>query len=79
MFCFGTNDNRKHFEKIAPGEKITIETVAPPVRKPYRHMVWQIGQGKVFYFRPGHEDFPVFKQAEMIQILSNACHWLGKK
>ena len=166
-------DGRKQFEKIAPGEKITIETVAPPrpqtvpthgsvltpayfsyktnknsvtgvVHLPWccfpdyradgkpstitvklpQHpiakglpakfkvgqtemynepfhvpepdevifeeawelgerfrsgMVWQIGQGKVFYFRPGHEEFPVFKQAEMIQILSNACHWLGEK
>ena len=41
-------------------------------------MVWQIGQGKVFYFRPGREQYPVFKQAEIIQILSNAWHWLGK-
>ena len=36
-----------------------------------------IGKGKVFYFRPGHEQYPVFKQPEMIQILSNACRWLG--
>jgi trehalose utilization protein len=42
-------------------------------------MVWQIGKGKVFYFRPGHEQYPVFKQAEIIQILSNACRWLGEK
>jgi trehalose utilization protein len=40
-------------------------------------MVWNIGKGKVFYFRPGHETFPVFKQKEMIQILHNACAWLG--
>ena len=40
-------------------------------------MVWNIGKGKVFYFRPGHEQYPVFKQPEMIQILANACRWLG--
>lgn len=40
-------------------------------------MIWEIGKGKVFYFRPGHEQYPVFKQPEMIQILSNACRWLG--
>ncbi len=40
-------------------------------------MVWNIGQGKVFYFRPGHETFPVYKQPEVIQVLANACHWLG--
>ncbi|MDA0349394.1 MAG: ThuA domain-containing protein [Verrucomicrobia bacterium] len=41
-------------------------------------MVWNIGKGKVFYFRPGHETYPVFKQPEIIQILANACHWLGE-
>ena len=40
-------------------------------------MVWEIGEGKVFYFRPGHETYPVFKQAEVIRVLENACRWLG--
>lgn len=40
-------------------------------------LVWQIAKGKVFYFRPGHETYPVYKQPEVIQVLSNACHWLG--
>lgn len=40
-------------------------------------MVWNVGAGKVFYFRPGHETYPVFKQPEMIQVLENACRWLG--
>ena len=42
-------------------------------------MVWNLGKGQIFYFRPGHETYPVFKQPEMIQILANACRWLGKK
>jgi len=40
-------------------------------------MVWNIGKGKVFYFRPGHETYPVFKQPEMIKVIQNACQWLG--
>ena len=42
-------------------------------------MIWNIGKGKVFYFRPGHETFPVYKQAEVIRILGNACRWMGTK
>jgi len=38
-------------------------------------MVWNIGKG--FYFRPGHEQYPIFKQPKMIQILTNSCRWLG--
>ena len=42
-------------------------------------LVWNIAKGKVFYFRPGHEIYPVYKQPEMIKILANACRWLGKE
>ena len=41
-------------------------------------MVWNIGKGKVFYFRPGHETYPVYKQPEIIKVIENACRWLGK-
>ncbi len=40
-------------------------------------LVWNIGKGKVFYFRPGHETYPVFKQPEVIKVIENACRWLG--
>ncbi len=33
------------------------------------------GYGKVFYFQPGHETFPVYKQKEIIRILRNAVNW----
>ena len=39
--------------------------------------VWKIGQGTVFYFRPGHETYPVYLQEEPLKILSNAVEWLG--
>ncbi len=41
-------------------------------------MLWKIGKGRVFYFRPGHETYPVFKQPEVIKVIENACRWLGK-
>jgi trehalose utilization protein len=42
-------------------------------------MTWQIGQGKVFYYRPGHETYPIFKQAENIQVVENAIRWAAAK
>jgi trehalose utilization protein len=33
------------------------------------------GKGKVFYFRPGHETFPIFYQAEVQQVIVNAVRW----
>ncbi|MBA7685594.1 hypothetical protein ES703_94019 [subsurface metagenome] len=39
--------------------------------------VWSIGKGKLFYFRPGHENFNVFHQPEPLKIIANAARWLG--
>ncbi len=33
------------------------------------------GKGKVFYFRPGHETFPIFYQAEVQKVILNAVRW----
>jgi len=38
---------------------------------------WQVGKGRVFYFRPGHEIFPVFLQAEPLRIVENAARWVA--
>jgi len=38
--------------------------------------IWSIGKGKVFYFRPGHENFNVFHQPEPLKIVANAVRWL---
>jgi|SaaInlStandDraft_1057018.scaffolds.fasta_scaffold08117_4 trehalose utilization protein len=66
------------FHVPTPDELIFEETWATGER--FRSgMVWNLGKGKIFYFRPGHETYPVFKQDEVIQILANACSWLGAK
>ena len=39
--------------------------------------VWKVGKGTVFYFRPGHETYPVFKQREPLKVMENAARWLG--
>ncbi|MEX2235301.1 MAG: ThuA domain-containing protein [Cyclobacteriaceae bacterium] len=41
-------------------------------------MLWRLGKGRIFYFRPGHETFPVYKQELALKIINNAVRWLGK-
>ena len=36
----------------------------------------QRGFGRMFYFRPGHEAFPTFHQAEVLKVLANGIRWL---
>jgi len=38
---------------------------------------WTLGRGRVFYFRPGHETFPIYKQPIPLKILTNAVRWLA--
>jgi len=42
-------------------------------------MVWNLGKGKVFYFRPGHEIYPIFKQDLPLKIIENATRWMGQQ
>lgn len=36
---------------------------------------WQRGNGRIFYFRPGHETYPTYHQAEVQRVITNAVHW----
>jgi trehalose utilization protein len=39
--------------------------------------LWKVGQGDVFYFRPGHESYPIYRQAENLKVVENAVRWMG--
>lgn len=36
---------------------------------------WTRGNGKIFYFQPGHETFPSYHNPIIIQIITNAVRW----
>lgn len=36
---------------------------------------WNRGHGRIFYFRPGHETYPIFHNDTIIKILQNAVRW----
>jgi hypothetical protein len=36
---------------------------------------WQRGNGRVFYFRPGHETYPTYHHTQIQRVISNAVHW----
>lgn len=36
---------------------------------------WKRGNGKIFYFRPGHETYPIYHQKEIKLVLKNAVRW----
>ena len=37
------------------------------------------GSGRIFYFRPGHETYPIYYQEEIRQVLANAVRWANRE
>lgn len=40
---------------------------------------WRLGSGRVFYFRPGHETYPVFENGWALKVVENAVRWAGQR
>ena len=36
---------------------------------------YQRGQGKIFYFRPGHETYPMYYRDDLRKVIANAVNW----
>lgn len=36
---------------------------------------WRRGHGKVVYLRPGHEEYPTYRDPNILKIIENACRW----
>jgi len=41
--------------------------------------VWERGNGRVFYFKPGHESYPVYHNPEIQRVIANACRWASPR
>jgi len=37
------------------------------------------GNGKVFYFRPGHETYPTYYNKDVLRVISNAVNWAAPR
>ena len=38
-------------------------------------VTWKRGAGRVFYFRPGHETYPTYHDANIQRVIANAVRW----
>ena len=62
---------------VPPPDEVVFEERWAPGEWFRSGSVWKIGRGRVFYFRPGHELYPVFKQPMCLKLIENAVRWLG--
>jgi trehalose utilization protein len=42
-------------------------------------LCWQRGHGRIFYFRPGHEAYPTYFDANVQRVISNAVQWAAER
>ncbi|KJQ53450.1 ThuA domain-containing protein [Microbacterium sp. SA39] len=62
------------FDVPAPDELVFLSTFSGG--EVFRSgMTYRRGFGKIFYFSPGDQDYPVYHQAEVRQVLANAVEW----
>lgn len=64
----------EHFDVPAPDELIFISSY--PNGEVFRGgMTYRRGNGKVFYFHPGHETYPSYYNEQVQQVIRNAIRW----
>jgi trehalose utilization protein len=64
----------EHFDIPAPDELVLVSWFAGG--EVFRSgCCWHRGQGKVFYFRPGHETFDIYYDRTIRKVLVNAVRW----
>jgi RNA polymerase sigma factor (sigma-70 family) len=67
------------FEVPKPDVIVLDGTYSSSGNRAWQGMVWTLGKGRVFYFQPGHESYPIYFQPEVRQIFRNAVHWCGQQ
>ncbi len=64
----------EHFDIPPPDELLLISWFAGG--EVFRSgCTFRRGQGKIFYFRPGHETYPIYYHTQVQRIIGNAVQW----
>ena len=64
----------EHFDIPEPMETVFISSFAGG--EVFRSGVtFRRGAGKIFYFRPGHETYPIYHNPQVLQVIANAVRW----
>ncbi|WP_269411628.1 ThuA domain-containing protein [Lentibacillus daqui] len=68
----------EHFDIPAPDELVFISWFEGG--EVFRSgATFKRGNGKIFYFRPGHETYPTYHKPEIQQVIQNAVKWAANR
>ena len=64
----------EYFDIPAPDELVFLSTFSGG--EVFRSgCCWRRGKGKVFYFSPGDQEYPVYHHPDIKRVLANAVQW----
>lgn len=67
----------EHFDIPEPEDTVLISSFAGG--EVFRSgCTFRRGAGRVFYFRPGHETYPIFQEPNVQKVLGNAVRWAAR-
>ncbi|MEO3946856.1 ThuA domain-containing protein [Gorillibacterium sp. CAU 1737] len=68
----------EHFDIPAPDELVLVSWFEGG--EVFRSgCTYHRGQGKVFYFRPGHETYPTYYDENVLRVIANAVRWAAPR
>jgi trehalose utilization protein len=41
--------------------------------------IWERGHGRIFYFGPGHETYPIYRDPNVLTVLENGARWARRR
>ncbi len=65
--------------EIGTPDTVVFHSTFPDGKQIRSGLAYQIGKGRVFYFRPGHEENPTFYRPDVQHIIRNAVYWTAGK
>lgn len=65
----------EHFDIPQPDETVLISSFTPGGEVFRSGCTFRRGMGRIFYFRPGHETYPTYYQADVLKIFVNGVKW----
>jgi trehalose utilization protein len=64
---------------IGTPDTVVFNSTFPNGKQIRSGLAYEIGKGRVFYFRPGHEENPTFYRPDVQRVIRNAVYWTARK
>jgi trehalose utilization protein len=65
--------------EIGTPDTVVFHSTFPNGKQIRSGLAYQIGKGRIFYFRPGHEENPTFYRPDVQRIIRNAVYWTANQ